>query len=230
VAFFGGPQGFSESELTTFGDGDTGLCFDIVDVESPSIYFGFQGVGDVVPQLGGLLVVLLVDVEKVLSHQLYGGASSLRLQGFYMAILGGVVLLWQWEESHRCTQDGLIIDLAQVLQALTGDSLVGVGEAEFDCSHAPVIDDVGEVFALGDVDSDLATLNILLVVLSAFILGVLFDYESLHGGIKELGEIVGVEKVAASLGTFGHLASLVVMVVEGKRGSCSHKKGVSGKG
>jgi hypothetical protein len=108
--------------------------------------------------------------------------------------------------------------------------LVGVGEAESDCSHAPVVGDVGEVFALGDVDGDLATLIMLLVVLSAFILRVLFDSESLHGGIKELGETLGVEAVAASSGTFDHLAGLVVMVMEGERGGCFHKKGVSGKG
>jgi hypothetical protein len=108
--------------------------------------------------------------------------------------------------------------------------LIGVGEAESGCCHAPIVGDVGEVFALGDIDGDLAVLNMLLVVLSAFILGALFDSKSLHGGVEELGETVGVEAVAASLDTFGHLAGLVVMAVEGERGGCFHKRGESGKG
>jgi hypothetical protein len=70
VSFFGSPKGFSESGLAAFHDGDTGLCFGIVDMESPGIYFGFHGAGDAVPQLGGLLIVLLVEGEQVLGHQL----------------------------------------------------------------------------------------------------------------------------------------------------------------
>jgi hypothetical protein len=127
--------------------------------------------------------------------------------------------------------NGLVVQLAQVSQGLAGDSLIGVGEAKSGCCHAPVVGDVWEVFALGDVDGDLIALNMLLVVLSAFILGALFDSESLHGGVEEeLGETVGVEAVAASLDTFGHLAGLVVMVVDGERGGCFHKRGESGKG
>jgi hypothetical protein len=152
------------------------------------------------------------------------------LQGFYTGVLGRVVLIWQQKESHRCIGNGLIIQLAQVSQGLAGDSLIGVGEAKSGCCHALVVGDVREVFTLGDVDSDLAALNMLLVVLSAFILGALFDSESLHGGVEELGETVGVEAVAASPDTFGHLAGLVVMAVEGERGRYFRKRGESGKG
>jgi hypothetical protein len=62
-----------------------------------------------------------------------------------------------------------------VSQGLAGDNLVRVSEAKSGSGHAPVVGDVGEVFALGDVDGYLAALNMLLVVLSAFILGALFD-------------------------------------------------------
>jgi hypothetical protein len=49
------------------------------------------------------------------------------------------------------------------------------GEAKSGSGHALVVDDVGKVFALSDVHGYPAALNMLLIVLSAFILGALFD-------------------------------------------------------
>jgi hypothetical protein len=58
--------------------------------------------------------------------------------------------------------------------------------------------------ALGDVDGDFTTLDVVFFILSAFILGALSDTKSLHGGVEKLGETFGVEAVAAGPNTFGH--------------------------
>jgi len=86
-----------------------------------------------------------------------------------------------------------------------GNGLVRVGEAKFSGSHTPGVGDIGEVFTLGDVDGDFTTINAVLFILSAFILRVLLDSKSLHGGVEKLGETFGVEAVVADQNSFCHL-------------------------
>jgi hypothetical protein len=67
---------------------------------------------DALPQLRGLLVVLLVKGQQIGGHVLHGGVIFLSLQGFHVGDLGRTVLLSGREEPHGCTGDGLFIDLA----------------------------------------------------------------------------------------------------------------------
>ena len=83
--------------------------------------------------------------------------------------------------------------------------MVGVSEAKSGCGHTPGFGDVGEVFTLGDVDGDFTAFGVVFFILSAFILGVLLDSKSLHGGVEKLGETFGVEAVVADQNSFCHL-------------------------
>ena len=112
VAVFGGLQGFSDSSSTAFSSSCSGLGFIELYMELPGIELGFFDVVDIVPPLGSLFVVLLVEGEQVVGHILHGGAVFLGLQGFHVGDLGGAILLQRWEGSHGCTGDGLLLDLA----------------------------------------------------------------------------------------------------------------------
>ena len=73
------------------------------------------------------------------------------------------------------TGNGLLIDLAEVLQGFTGHSLVGVDEAKPGCGHTPGFSEVGELFTLLNVDGNLTALGAMLLILIALILGTIFD-------------------------------------------------------
>ena len=71
--------------------------------------------------------------------------------------------------------NGLLIDLAKVLQGFVGHNLVGVDEAKPGCGHILGFGDVGELFTLPNVDSNLTPLSAMLFILIALILRTIFD-------------------------------------------------------
>ena len=75
--------------------------------------------------------------------------------------------------------NGLFIDLAKVPQGFTGHNLVGVDEAKPGCGHILGFGDVGELFALPNIDGNLTPLGAMLFKLVALILGMIFDFELL---------------------------------------------------
>jgi hypothetical protein len=96
------------------------------------------------------------------------------------------------------TSNGLLIDLAQMLQGFAGHNLVGVAEVKPSCIHIPGFNDVGELLTLANVDGDLTSLSVMLHVLVALILRTILDFELLQGGIQDFGETLGVQAVAAN--------------------------------
>jgi hypothetical protein len=91
-----------------------------------------------------------------------------------------------------------------VLQDFVGDGLVVVNEAKSGGSRTPGVGEVREVFTLGDGDGEFTALGAMFFILSAFVLGVLLDTKSLHGGIEKLGETFGVEAVVVDPNSFCH--------------------------
>jgi hypothetical protein len=79
--------------------------------------------------------------------------------------------------------------------------LVGIAEVKPDCSHIPGFNDVGELLTLANVDGDLTSLSVMLHVLAALILGMILNSELLQGGIQNFGETLGVQTIAANLGS-----------------------------
>jgi hypothetical protein len=84
-------------------------------------------------------------------------------------------------------------------QGFAGHGLVGVAEAKPGCGHIPGFSDIGELLTLANVDGDLTSLNAMLHVLMALILGTILDSELLQGGIQDFGETLGIQAVAANL-------------------------------
>ena len=93
VEIFDSLQGFGDGSLTVFYGGCSGLGFVELHVELPSIDLNFFGSVDAFPQLGGLLVVLIIEREQVVGHVHLGGVVFLLLQGFHVGNLGWAVLL-----------------------------------------------------------------------------------------------------------------------------------------
>ena len=77
----------------------------------------------------------------------------------------------------------LFIDLTKVLQGFVGHNLVGVDEAKPSCGHILGFSDVRELFTLPNVDGNLTPLSAMLLILTALILGTIFDSELLQGGM-----------------------------------------------
>ena len=75
--------------------------------------------------------------------------------------------------------NGLLIDLAEVPQGFAGHNLVGVDEAKPGCGNTLGFSEVGELFTLPDVDGNLTPLGAMLLILTALILGMIFDSELL---------------------------------------------------
>ena len=67
-----------------------------------------------------------------------------------------------------------------------GHNLVGVDEAKPGCGHILGFSDVGELFTLPNVDSNFTPLIAMLFILTALILGTIFDSELLQGGIQDV--------------------------------------------
>ena len=66
-----------------------------------------------------------------------------------------------------------------------GHTLIGVDEAKLGCGHIPGFSDVGELFTLPNVDGNFTPLNGMLFILTTLILGMIFDFELLQGGIQD---------------------------------------------
>ena len=76
-------------------------------------------------------------------------------------------------------KNGLFIDLAKVPQGFVGHNLVGVDEAKPGYGHILGFKDVGELFTFPNVDGNFTLLSAMLFILTALILGMIFDSELL---------------------------------------------------
>jgi hypothetical protein len=83
-------------------------------------------------------------------------------------------------------------------QCFAGHNLVGVVEAKPSCGHIPGFSDVGKLLTLANIDGDLTSLNAMLQVLMALILGTILNSELLQGSIQDFGKTLGVQAVAAN--------------------------------
>ena len=89
--------------------------------------------------------------------------------------------------------NGLFIDLTKVPQGFAGHNLVGVDEAKPSCGHILGFNDVRELFTLPNVDGNFTPLHAMLFILTALILGTIFDSELLQGGIQDFGKTLSVQ-------------------------------------
>ena len=85
------------------------------------------------------------------------------------------ILVQRRKEPHGGMGNGLLIDLAEVPQGFVGHNLVGVDEAKPGCGHIPSFSDVGELFTLFNIDGSFTPLGATLLILTALILGTIFD-------------------------------------------------------
>ena len=88
--------------------------------------------------------------------------------------------------------NGLFIDLAEVLQGFAGHNQVSVDEAKPDCGHIPGFSDAGELFTLSNIDGNFTPLSAMLFILTTLILGTIFDFELLQGGIQDSRKTLNV--------------------------------------
>ena len=97
--------------------------------------------------------------------------------------------------------NGLFIDLAKVTQGFVGHNLVGVDDAKPSCGHILGLSDVGELLTLPNIDGNFTPLSAMLFILTALILGTIFDSEFLQGGIQDFGKTLSVQAVTANTGS-----------------------------
>ena len=101
------------------------------------------------------------------------------LQGLHASLPCPSILIQRWKEPHGGTSNGLLIDLAEVPQGFAGHNLVGVNKAKLGYGHTLGFSEVGELLTLPDVDGNLTPLGAILLILTALILGTIFDSELL---------------------------------------------------
>ena len=99
------------------------------------------------------------------------------------------------------TGNGLLIDLVEVPQGFVGHNLVCVGEAKPSGGHTLGFSEVGELFALPDVDGNLTPLGATLLILMALILRMIFDSEPLQGGMQDSGKTLHIQAVTTNPGS-----------------------------
>ena len=112
----------------------------------------------------------------------HGWAIFLRippLQSLHASPPYPLIPFQRWKEPHGGTSNGLFIDLAKVPQVFVGHSLVGVDEVKPGYGHIPGFSDAGELLTLLNVDGNLTPLSAMLFILTALILGMIFDSEFL---------------------------------------------------
>ena len=97
--------------------------------------------------------------------------------------------------------NGLFIDLANIPQGFVGHNLIGVDEATPSCGHTLGFSDVGELFTLPNVDGNLTPIGAMLLILTALILGTIFDSELLQGGMQDSRKTLNVQAVSANAGS-----------------------------
>ena len=88
--------------------------------------------------------------------------------------------------------NGLFIDLAKVPQGFVGHNLIRVNEAKLGCGHILGFSDVGELLTLPNVDGNFTPFSAMFFILTALILGLIFDPEFLQGGIQDFGKTLSV--------------------------------------
>ena len=106
-----------------------------------------------------------------------------------------------WKEPQGGTGNGLFIELVKVPQGFAGHNLVGVDEAKPDCSHTLGFSEVGELFTLSNVNGNLTPLDAMLLILTALILGTIFDSEFLQGGMQDSGKTFNVQTITTNTGS-----------------------------
>ena len=103
----------------------------------------------------------------------------LPLQSLHASPPCKAILFQRWKEPHGGMGNGLLIDLAKVLQGFVGHNLVGVDEAIPSCGHTLGFSEVRELFTLPDVDGNLTPLGATLLILTTLILRMIFAFELL---------------------------------------------------
>ena len=111
------------------------------------------------------------------------------------------ILVQRWKEPHGGTSNGFFIDLAKVPQGFAGHNLVGVDEAKPGCGHILGFSDARELLTVPNVDGNFTPLSAMLFILTALILGTIFDSEFLQDGIQDFGKTLSVHAVTANLGS-----------------------------
>ena len=66
-------------------------------------------------------------------------------------------------------------------QSFAGHNLVGVDEAKLGCGHILGLSYVGELLTLPNIDGNFTPLSAMLIILTALILGTIFDSEFFVG-------------------------------------------------
>ena len=79
--------------------------------------------------------------------------------------------------------------------------MVGVDEAKPGCGHILGFSDVGELLTLPNIDGNFTPLSAMFFILTALILGTIFDSEFLQGGIQDFGKTLSVQAVTANPGS-----------------------------
>ena len=69
----------------------------------------------------------------------------------------------------------LFIDMAKMPQVFVGHNLIGVDEAKPSYGHIPGLNVVRELLTLSNIDSNFTPLSAMLLILTALILGMIFD-------------------------------------------------------
>ena len=70
-----------------------------------------------------------------------------------------------------------------MLQGFVGHNLVGVNKAKPSYGHILGFSDAGELLTLPNVDGNFTPLSAMLFILTALIVGTIFDSELLQGGM-----------------------------------------------
>ena len=158
------------------------MHFGELHLEHPGEALGFLGSTEAGPQFQGLPIILLIQSKQIRGQVHRGRTIFLRippLQSLHASPPCTSILFQRWKEPHGGMGNGLFIDLVKVPQGFAGHNLVGVDEAKPGCSHILGFSDVGELFTLPNVDGNFTPLSAMLFILTALILGTIFDFEFL---------------------------------------------------
>ena len=198
-------QSFQHDSLLTLNGCCTGMCFGKLHLEHLGEDLGFLGSPEALPQLRGLLVILIIQSKQVRGHVHYGSTLFLRippLQSLHASPPCPSILFQRWKEPHGGMSNELFIDLEKVPQGFAGHNLVGVDEPNPGCGHILGLSDVGELLTLLNVDGNLTPLSAMLFILTALILGAIIDFELLQGGMQDSGKTLNVQAVGTNPGSY----------------------------
>ena len=154
------------------------MRFSELHLEHPVEDLIFLGTLKARPQLQGLTVILLIQSEQVCGQVHHGGTVLLHipsLQSLHAGPPCPPILVQRRKEPHGGMGNGLLIDLAEVPQGFAGHNLVGVDKAKPGYGHTLGFSGVGELFTLPNVDGNLTPISAMLLILTALILGMIFD-------------------------------------------------------